>query len=274
MSSPKHPQQAIDKLRGIAPAGVDLAMVLGSGLGDAAGVHQATEIPVSDLPGYPHAGVPGHAGTVAFAEISGLRLMIFKGRIHVYERGSVAEVLAPVQIAHELGARILLLTNAAGGIHRSLKPGDLMLIEDLLDFSFRSLPPGDWPAARRPVDIFDRGLLRIARQAADSLGLPVHEGVYAGVLGPTYETAAEISMLSRAGADAVGMSTVLEAQEAVRRRMRVMGLSLITNRATGTGDLPPRHDEVTAVGRQASDRVAKLLGEILGRLAAERGAEM
>jgi purine-nucleoside phosphorylase len=210
-------QEAIDVLRKTAPGGVDLAVVLGSGLSDAVGMLRGAEhISAGTLPGYPRAGVAGHAGIISLAAVGKLRLIVFRGRTHIYERGSVPEVLAPVHVAYGLGARWIVLTNASGGIRSSFVPGDVMLIEDHLNFTFRALPHSAQEISRRRSGIYDRALLEVAREEARKQGITLHQGVYAGVLGPSYETASEIAMLLRVGADAVGMSTVLEAEEAGR----------------------------------------------------------
>jgi len=253
-------QAAIEALRQHAPAGVELAIVLGSGLSDAASMlREAVHVPATSLTGYPQAAVAGHAGIISLGTLGRLGLVVFRGRTHYYERGSVSEILAPIHIAHGLGARFVILTNAAGGIRRSFAPGDLMLIEDQLNFTFRTLPPSSRGALSHLTMVYDPLLVQMAHKVGHRLGIALHQGVYAGVLGPSYESAAEIGMLARAGADAVGMSTVLEASEARCRGIKVLGLSLITNRATGTGDGPARHEEVTMVGEQAAIRVTKLL---------------
>jgi len=256
-----HPYQAtIDALREHAPAGVELAIVLGSGLSNAADMlRKAVHVPTSKLADYPQAGVPGHAGMISLGAVGRLGLVVYRGRTHYYERGSISEILAPIHVAHGLGARFVILTNAAGGIRRSFAPGDLMLIEDQLNFTFRTLSHSSPGMPSRLPLLYDPILVQLAHNVAQRLGIALQQGVYAGVLGPSYESAAEIGMLARAGADAVGMSTVLEASEARRRGMRVLGISLITNRATGTGGGPAQHDEVTMVGEQAAIRVGKLL---------------
>ena len=141
MSRPLDVDRVIGTLRSHAPAGIDLAIVLGSGLGDAAAVIQGPEeLPLSLLPGFPHASVAGHRGMIVLGKLGEVRVLAFSGRSHYYERGSVREVLAPVQLARGLGAKVIVLTNAAGGIRPDLSPGDLMLIEDHLNFTFLSLP--------------------------------------------------------------------------------------------------------------------------------------
>ena len=262
-------ERVVGKLRSHAPAGIDLAIVLGSGLGEAAALIQGPEeIPLSLLPGFPQAGVAGHGGKIVLGKLGGVRALVFKGRSHYYERGSVREVLAPVQVARGLGAKVIVLTNAAGGIRRDLSPGDLMLIEDHLNFTFLGLPSAMLGEFRGTKQIYDPTLLAGALQVSRQLGINLHRGVYAGVLGPSYETAAEVAMLSRIGADAVGMSTVLEAEEASRNGQRVLGLSLISNLATGTSKTPHSHDEVTQMAGLAAEQVGRLL-EGLGRALGE-----
>ena len=200
---------------------------------------------------------------IALGTHSGVHCIVFKGRSHYYERGSVEEVLAPVRVASGLGARTIVLTNAAGGIRSNLEPGDIMLIEDHLNLTFLAPPLRSLPNAGHRGRIYDPRLLATALRVVEELGISIPLGIYAGVLGPSYETAAEITMLSRIGADVVGMSTVLEAEEAAQRGMRVLGLTLVTNRATGTGDTRPSHDEVTLMGSQAAKQVGRILEGIV-----------
>jgi len=259
--------EATELLRQVAPEGVDLALVLGSGLSDALqSLKFREDVPTSSLPGYPHSTVPGHAGAVSFAQLGSLRLIVFRGRVHYYEWGSVQNVLAPIRVAKGLGARAVLLTNAAGGIRPSFVPGELMLIEDHLNLTFRSIQQHNTGSRRGGQVIYAPELVTLGSEVARELGMCVAHGVYAGVLGPSYESAAEIGMLGRFGVDAVGMSTVLEAEEARAAGMKVVGVSLITNRATGTSALPPSHEDVTAVGQRASSDVARLVEGLIRRL--------
>jgi purine-nucleoside phosphorylase len=244
------------------PAPPDIALVLGSGLGDyAESLPERRVFPSGAIPSYPRSTVPGHKGQIVYAELAGKKLIAFQGRIHLYESNDLATVLFPVAVAAELGARTLVVTNAAGGINRQLTPGDLMLITDQIDLTLHDESiPGD--RARRR-DLFDAGLTEHASDAAAALGIPVRRGVYASVKGPSYETAAEVEMIHRLGGDAVGMSTVKEVALASALGMNVLGISCITNKATGIGSSKLNHEEVTEVANRVKIHFSKLLTDCI-----------
>lgn len=243
-----------------APA---MGLVLGSGLGEFAdSLPHRTVIQTSDIPHYPASTVEGHKGRIVAAQLDTKSIIAFQGRIHFYESGSLNTVLYPIRVAHELGIRTLLMTNAAGGMNRSFKAGDLMIITDHINFTLTR--PVSFPAwaARQPV--YSAELIEKAERAAASGGIPVKKGVYVGLKGPTYETASEVEMLYRLGGDAVGMSTVFEASLASALGMEVLGISCITNLATGISPAKLDHAEVTEVGNRVKGTFAKLVTSIIG----------
>lgn len=264
-SNPAHAAQRM--MEWLGDRRPDVAVVLGSGLGGfSAGLEQARTLPFSELPGFPRPAVAGHDGLFVIGKLRGRDLLAQCGRFHLYEGHEAAAVAFPVRLMSRIGVRALVVTNAAGGIHPVLEPGDLMLIEDQLNLSFRNplfgpVVPGEirFPDMSGP---YDAGFHRLARGVASEARIRLHEGVYAGVPGPSYETPAEIRMLRRLGADAVGMSTVLEVVAAGALGMRCLGCSIITNRAAGLGSGRLTHAEVLQRAQQAGDTLFRLLGGI------------
>ncbi|MEO5569102.1 MAG: purine-nucleoside phosphorylase [Gemmatimonadaceae bacterium] len=249
----------------------EVAIILGSGLGRLADrITDRSVVPYPDVPGFPPPTVIGHSGSVIAGTLGGRRVVALSGRFHMYE-GHGAELAGfPVRVMHELGARTLIVTNAAGGMRRTFKPGDIMLIRDHINLMFRNPLIGavERGEERFPdmSDPYDPTLMRLAREVAKSQGTALAEGVYCGLLGPTYETPAEVKMLSVLGADAVGMSTVPEVIVARSRGMRVLGFSCITNLACGLSDAPITHAEVLETTAIAGDRMSALVAEIIRRL--------
>lgn len=246
------------------------AIVLGSGLGDAVAndVEPERELSYQTLPGFPPSSVPGHAGKLIMGRLYGVPMAVFLGRVHFYEGYGIGATTLIPRLAAALGARMILLTNAAGGLLPSLERGQLMLIEDHLNFlgvnplSGWRFPSGQ-PAFVGLAEAYDGALLTLADQAAREEGVGVARGVYAALPGPSYETPAETRFLSNAGAHAVGMSTVPEAVAAVALGMRVLGISCITNTA-GSEDT---HEQVLATAREATLRLRALVARLLPRLA-------
>lgn len=240
------------------------AIILGSGLGGlAARVASPVVIPFADVPGFPTATVVGHAGKLIVGTLGGRPVVTLAGRFHMYEGHDAALAGFPVRVLHALGVRTLFVSNAAGGIRRTFRPGDLMLIRDHLNLMFRSpligaVEPGDvrFPDMSAP---YDAALTQRLRDVALELGVPLTEGVYAGLLGPTYETPAEVRMLGVLGADAVGMSTVPEVIVARAIGMRVAGISCITNLASGISPHPLSHAEVIETTNVVAERFEKLV---------------
>ncbi|MFN2563794.1 MAG: purine-nucleoside phosphorylase [Gemmatimonadaceae bacterium] len=246
-------------------------IILGSGLGGLAGkTVGAQSIPFSEIPGFPSATVAGHTGALIAGRIAGRPVIALAGRFHVYEGHDVALTALPVRVMHALGARTLIVSNAAGGLRRTFQPGDLMLIDDHINLMFRNplvgaVEPGDarFPDMSEP---YDRDLRQLAREIGLEGGIPFQEGVYAALLGPAYETPAEVRMLERLGADAVGMSTVPEVIVARAIGMRVLGVSCITNLACGLAPTPPSHEEVLEVAAQAAVQLEQVVSAVVARL--------
>jgi purine-nucleoside phosphorylase len=230
------------------------AIVLGSGLGGLVNhIEHQTRVPYSDLPGVPPPSVSGHVGCLVHGLLGGREVVVLAGRLHLYEGHSAATTVLPIRIAHAMGARVLVLSNAAGGIRRDLTPGTLMLIRDHLDLTWRGRSSG--------CDVYDAELADRMR----ATGTPLAEGVYAAVLGPSYETRAEIRMLATLGADAVGMSTVPEALAARALGMRVVAVSCITNPAAGVSDEPLSHADVLRVTERIAPRFEGLISSFIAR---------
>jgi purine-nucleoside phosphorylase len=252
-------------------AGHDVAVVLGSGWAPAADAVAAalgaavTEVPVADLGGFATSTVPGHAGAVRSLVTDRLRLLVFLGRTHLYEGHPAATVVHGVRTAVAAGCRVVVLTNAAGGIRAGYQVGQPVLIRDHLNLTGRSPltgpppPPGYPPRFTDLTGAYSPRLRALARAADPSLA----EGVYAALPGPHYETPAEIAMLRTLGADLVGMSTVLEAIAARHLGAEVLALSLVTNLAAGLTDYGLDHAEVVAAGAEAAGRMGALLASIL-----------
>lgn len=259
---------------GMAP---EVALVLGSGLGGLAdAIESPVHIPYGEIPGFAAATVVGHAGRLVAGRLEGRRVLGYQGRSHAYEGHSAPALAMPVRVAAALGARTLIVTCAAGGVSPELAAGDLMLLEDHLNLMGQNplvgpVLPGEerFPDMSRAYDPVLRALA--ARVAADQ-GTPVKAGVYAALLGPSYETPAEVRMLGRLGADAVGMSTVPEVIAARAGGMRVLGIALITNAAAGLSGAPLTHEEVVAAGAGAAERFQRLVRGVLRRLSDDGAA--
>ena len=251
------------------PAVPDVAMVLGSGLGSM--VDDAEDRLVfdyADIPNFPQSTVTGHAGKLVYGVLGGKRVLAMQGRFHFYEGWSMEQVTFPVRIFKLLGVETLVVTNSAGGINPDFAPGDLMLIRDHLNMTGVNPLRGtnvDRFGVRFPdmSEPYDRKLRLLAMQAAQKLDLYLHTGIYGGVHGPSYETPAEVRMLRRLGADAVGMSTVPEVIVANHAELRVLGISCITNMAAGLSETRLTHEEVKEVAQQARERFVQLVGNIL-----------
>jgi len=252
-----------------------LGIVLGSGLGALAReVEKADTFPYGDIPHFPPSTVEGHAGRLVVGCLEGVEAMVMQGRAHYYEGYSMQQVTFPIRVMRALGVQTLFLTNAAGGLNPSFRPGDLMLITDHLNLvgmtGFNPLRgPCDPELGPRFLDMsqaYDSHLREVALKVARELGLPLHQGVYAMLAGPSYETPAEIHFLRLIGADAVGMSTVPEVIVARHGGMRVLGISGISNLAAGVGQ-KVSHEEVLEVSRVLAPRLSALLRGIIREIA-------
>lgn len=244
------------------------AIILGSGLGGLAEeITDAVRIPFAKIPGFPEVTVVGHEGAVIVGRLGDCEVIALSGRFHVYEGHPPALAGFPVRVLHAFGARELFVSNAAGGISPALAAGDLMAISDQLNLTFSNplVGPLQDGETRFPdmTDAYDPALRAGLHAAAGKLGFTLKEGVYAGLLGPSYETRAEIRMLQRLGADAVGMSTVPEVIVARALGMRVAGVSCITNLAAGISPEPLSHDEVLKTSARVAQRFESLVTEFL-----------
>jgi purine-nucleoside phosphorylase len=266
-------RRAAECLRQRLPVVPRVGLVLGSGLGAYAnGLDHA--IPFSEVPGLAGASVSGHEGRFVFGVRAGVPVAVQSGRFHVYEGMSAARVALPVRVLKALGAGVLVVTNASGGVTSRLEAGDLLVLEDHVHLQFRSPLRGRGPLvdATRFVDLshpYAPRWIDLALETARCLGIPrVFSGTYASVLGPSYETPAEIRMLRELGADAVGMSTVPEVLTARQLGMEVLGLSAIANLAAGVGAERLTHEDVLRAAALAAERMTLLLDALLPDLVA------
>lgn len=259
-------------IRAVVSRRPTIAVVLGSGLGAfAETLQRSVRIPYAKIPFWPQAGVEGHAGQLVIGKHGETTVAVMQGRVHLYEGYRPHEVAFPARVLALLGCHSLVVTNAAGAINRDYAPGDLMLIGDHLNLQGVNACAGPnlddlGPRFFDMTYAYDREYRELARQAAGRRGIELREGVYAGVLGPSYETPAEIRMLERLGADAVGMSTVPEVTAANHAGMRVVGISCISNMAAGVLDAPLDHDEVMATAERARPAFVGLLAELVAAL--------
>lgn len=249
-----------------------VALVLGSGLGSYADrLDEKVVVPYADIHSMPVSKIVGHAGNLVLGAAAGVECVAMQGRVHLYEGHPSADIVFGVRLMKHLGADTLIITNAAGGCGDGLEAGDLMRISDHLNLTGRNClegPNEDALGVRFPdmSQAYDPELGAIAAEVAKAQGFELKEGVYAGLLGPTYETPAEVRMMKTLGADAVGMSTVLEVIAARHMGMRVLGVSCITNLAAGISPEPLSHDEVTETANRVRERFEGLLGGVLERL--------
>lgn len=252
-----------------------VGLVLGSGLGAFADtLTERVNVPYGSIRGMVPASVAGHAGELCFARRKSLPCAVMRGRLHLYEGHGAARVVFGVRLMIAMGARVVIVTNAAGGIREDLVAGTLMRIDDHINLTGEN-PLCGAASDQRFVDMgeaYDRQLGDIAADVAAAAGIELASGVYAGVLGPSYETPAEIRMLRALGADAVGMSTVLETIAARQLRARVLGLSCITNAAAGRDSAPLDHGDVQRAAADAAERFATLVGGVLDVLETGAGA--
>lgn len=254
-----------ESMRDKIPFSPKVALVLGSGLGDYADdIEVKAEIPYQEIPGFPVSTVPGHAGKFIFGYVGDVPVVCMKGRVHYYEGYSISDVVLPIRLMHRMGAGILFVTNAAGGINFDFDAGTLMLIKDHISV-FAPNPligPNEEEFGLRFPDmsyVYDEELQNAIRMAANENNIPLKEGIYVQLTGPSYETPAEIRMLRTLGADAVGMSTVVETITANHLGMKICGISCICNLAAGMCSSPLTHKEV----QEIADRVAPLFKKLV-----------
>jgi purine-nucleoside phosphorylase len=249
-----------------------VGIVLGSGLGGLAdGVEDPAAIPFADLPGWPAATAPGHAGRLLLGRLGGTPVVMLQGRFHLYEGNAPGLVVQPVLLFRRLGAEIVVLTNAAGGVNPAFGPGTLMVIADHLNLTGRTPllgPNADEIGPRFPdlTEAWSPRLQAALRAAGAAEGVDLVQGVYAGLLGPQFETPSEVRMLHGLGADAVGMSTVLECIAARWAGLEVCGVSLVTNAGAGYSGQPLSHAEVLEAGAEAGPRLARVIRRFVADL--------
>lgn len=243
----------------------EVAIVLGSGLGDFADhIQVKQEIPYSDIEGFPVSTVPGHAGKFIFGLLGDKKVVCMKGRVHYYEGYPISDVVLPIRLMGMLGAKILFLTNASGGINEQFQAGDLMMLNDHISVFAPNPLMGaniDELGTRFPdmTQVYDKKLQGILRDTAREENISLKEGVYAQLTGPSFESPAEIKMLRTMGVDAVGMSTVVEAIAANHMGMRICGVSCVCNLAAGMTEQPLSHEEVQEAAAKAANKFSKLL---------------
>jgi purine-nucleoside phosphorylase len=247
----------------------EAGLILGSGLGALADqVALDASFPFPEIPYFPRTGVEGHQGRLQIGTLEGRAVAVMQGRAHFYEGYTMAEVAFPVRVLRALGAPILIVTNASGGLNRHFKAGDLMVIADHINFMGTNplIGPNEDDLGPRFPDMsepYDPALIALAEAAALDVGVPLRKGVYVGVSGPSYETPAELRMMARWGADAVGMSTVHEVITARHAGMRVLGLSAITDMATGEDHGKVTHEDVLATAKRIEPQFVRLVRRIV-----------
>jgi len=265
IDQPQRVAAVVDAVRRQTAVEPEAGIVLGSGLGGLADdLEDAVAIPFRDLPGWPAATAPGHVGRLLLGRLGGRSVVMLQGRFHLYEGNDPGLVIQPMLLFKALGARIVVLTNAAGGLDPSFGPGTLMIMRDHINLTGRNPligPNADEIGPRFPdmTEAWSPRLRAALKMAAAAEGVDMREGVYVGLSGPTYETPAEVRMLAALGGDAVGMSTVLECIAARWAGLEVCGVSLVTNAGAGYTGAPLTHEEVLEAGASAGPRLAKVI---------------
>jgi len=261
--------QTVEFLKSRIDCTPEIAIILGSGLGKLAEViKDAKVIPYGEIPNFPETTVIGHEGKLIFGKVRNRNVVAMKGRFHYYEGNDIDTVVYPVRVFKRLGIGNLIVTNAAGGINTSFKPGDLMLITDHISLFCENPLRGEnidelGPRFPDMTMAYDRDLQKLALESAARLGIDLKTGVYSYCKGPSYESPAEIRALRNLGADAVGMSTVPETIAARHMGMRILGISCITNMAAGILDKPLNHEEVMETGKLVEKKFTELVSEII-----------
>ncbi|MFL0251548.1 purine-nucleoside phosphorylase [Clostridium neuense] len=249
-----------------------IGIILGSGLGDLAkAAVEAKTIKYKDVPHFPVSTVKGHAGQFVFGKLDGVEVVMMEGRFHYYEGNKMENLSLPIYVMKTLGIEKIIVTNAAGGVNTKFKPGDLMIIKDHINFT------GDNPLIGTNIDemgerfpdmsnAYDKKLVEVIKKVASNLKIDVVEGTYFMMTGPSYETPAEIKMIRILGGDAVGMSTVPEVIAANHCKIKVIGISCITNMAAGILDVPLNHKEVIETSNKVKDKFSRLIRGIIGEI--------
>ena len=279
MKSEEKLDQCYEAVKDQLPFVPKLALILGSGLGDYAdGIQVEAEIDYKEIEGFPVSTVPGHTGRFVFGYVGDVPVVCMQGRVHYYEGYSMTEVVRPIRLMKLLGAEVLFLTNAAGGIQLGMKAGDLMLLtgqiasfvpSPLIGENIEELGPR-FPDMSR---IYDYDLQKIAKKCAAETGADLKEGTYLQFTGPAYESPAEIRMVRTLGADAVGMSTACEAVAANHMGMKILGISFISNLAAGMSTQPLSHKEVQEAADLAAPKFRALVTEVIRRIGEHEKSE-
>ena len=258
----------LDYIRKITDFVPDVALILGSGMGAFTSIMDEVvcSIPYSRIPGFPVSTVSGHAGKYVMGYVKNVPVICMDGRVHYYEGYTPEEVVLPVRVMRAMGARVLFITNAAGGINEELSPGSLVVLRDHVSM----FVPNPLRGANDPdegerfpdmTEVYDRFLRKTIEECADRAGVPITEGVYCQLSGPSYESPFEIKILAQLGVDVVGMSTVMEAIAAKHMGMKLCGISLVTNMAAGINPKPLSHEEVKFAGKEAANVFSSLVAE-------------
>ena len=258
----------LDYIRKITDFVPDVALILGSGMGAFTSIMDEVvcSIPYSRIPGFPVSTVSGHAGKYVMGYVKDVPVICMDGRVHYYEGYTPEEVVLPVRVMRAMGARVLFITNAAGGINEELSPGSLVVLRDHVSM----FVPNPLRGANDPdegerfpdmTEVYDRFLRKTIEECADRAGVPITEGVYCQLSGPSYESPFEIKILAQLGVDVVGMSTVMEAIAAKHMGMKLCGISLVTNMAAGINPKPLSHEEVKFAGKEAAKVFSSLVAE-------------
>ncbi|NGQ94656.1 purine-nucleoside phosphorylase [Brevibacillus sp. SYP-B805] len=265
-------QQAKETIEAKLTEKPTIGLVLGSGLGVLAEeIENPVIIPYQEIPGFSRSTVVGHKGQLVIGRLEGKQVVAMQGRFHYYEGHDLDAVTFPIRVMKLIGVETVIITNAAGGINESYRPGDLMLIADHLNMTFRNplIGPNDERFGPRFPDMseaYSRKLRALAKSVAEELGIALREGVYVGLLGPSYETPAEIRMFRYLGGDAVGMSTVPEVIVARHMGLNVLGISCISNMAAGILDQPLSHEEVMETTEKVKTTFLSLIHGIIARM--------
>ena len=249
----------------------EIAIILGSGLGELADEYCDISIDYKDIPGFEASTVKGHKGRLVFAEINGKNVVMMQGRFHFYEGHSIQKVVYPVKVLKKLGVNTLIITNAAGGVNPSFNPSDLMIITDHINLMGQNALIGendDLMGPRFPdmSEVYSPEYIDLVKRTAESLGIDLQEGVYLALTGPSYETPAEVRMARTLGADAVGMSTVPEAMVACWAGMNIIGISCICNSAAGVSTVGLSHEDVISAAEKAKNKFKTLVVEVIKKL--------
>jgi purine-nucleoside phosphorylase len=264
-------KETIDYVNNYFPDKPKVAVVLGSGVKALEDLENEKKLSYNDIPKFPKSTVAGHAGVISIGKYSNTTVAVLRGRFHKYEGHNWKNVISPIALMKEMGVEVMILTNAAGGINRIYIPGELMLIEDHINFQIvdederRAL--NEYTEIKRKVDFYDSELTLIAREACKESKVRLHEGIYLSLPGPSYETRSEILMMRKMNVDSVGMSTVPEVIWSNALNMKVMGVSCITNSTYYEKAMSETsHEEVVDVAKKASENIDKLLKTIISKL--------